>query len=88
MAQREVLIVAHDHHVGRVLNELFLVGGYQCLVAGSGREGLEAFRRSRPPLIVTDVNLPLMSGGQRVARAGAFSSFPVANGFRTFLNIA
>jgi len=70
MAQREVLIVAHDHHVGRVLNELFLVGGYQCLVAGSGREGLEAFRRSRPPLIVTDVNLPLMSGGQRVARAG------------------
>ena len=29
--------------------------GYCCLTAGSGRLGLEVFRQSRPPIVLTDL---------------------------------
>ena len=34
----------------------------QCLLANDGREGLEAFRKSRPPLIVTELTTPGIKG--------------------------
>lgn len=62
MVQREVLIVDDDPQVREVVRMIFLDAGYQCLAAKDGREGLEAFHASRPPLIVTDLTMPLMSG--------------------------
>jgi DNA-binding NtrC family response regulator len=70
MAQPDVLIVVNDRHVLKVFHQIFLHAGYKCLVASDGREGLEVFRGSRPSLVVTDLNLPLMSGAERVAGAG------------------
>ncbi len=61
-ADRRVLIVDDDRQIRRVLNEFFLESGYTCLVAANGREGLEAFDAERPPLTVTDVNMPVMDG--------------------------
>ena len=64
MAQtdRRVLIVDDDRQIRRVLNEFFISSGYTCLVAANGREGLETFDAERPPLTVTDVNMPVMDG--------------------------
>jgi DNA-binding NtrC family response regulator len=56
--QRHVLIVHHEHPIRKELHEIFVAAGYDCLLASDGREGLEVFRRSRPPLIVTQLNLP------------------------------
>ena len=70
MAQREVLIVEHDPNIRLLFRELFLRAGYTCLLAGNGGEGLEVFRGSRPTLIVTELNMPVMRGGERVAGAG------------------
>src|SRR6185369_7053567 len=36
----------------------------QLLVAGNGVAGLELFREHRPELVVTDLNMPVMSGIQ------------------------
>jgi DNA-binding response OmpR family regulator len=41
---------------------VFLNAHYRCLLAGDGGEAAEVFRRSRPSLVVTDFNLPDMSG--------------------------
>jgi response regulator RpfG family c-di-GMP phosphodiesterase len=57
-----VLIVDDDPRVRDVLQEVFETDGYECQVASNGLEGLEAFGAERPPLTVTDINMPVMDG--------------------------
>jgi len=59
---RNILIVDDDWQVREVLHEIFLSAGYTCQVAGDGREGLELFRATLPPLTVTDLKMPVMDG--------------------------
>src|SRR5213596_3872364 len=49
-AQRDVLIlvVEEDRQVREVLRQVFDLAGYKCLLTGDGKEGLKAFRESRP----------------------------------------
>ena len=59
---RNVLIVDDDWQVREVLHEIFFSAGYTCQLAGDGREGLDAFRATLPPLTVTDLKMPVMDG--------------------------
>ena len=59
---RHILIVDDDWQVREVLHEIFLSAGYSCQLAADGREGLEAFRATLPPLTVTDLKMPVMDG--------------------------
>jgi CheY-like chemotaxis protein len=61
---RRVLIVEHHLHTSMVLYDIFLTAGYECLLASDGGRGLEVFRRSQPDLIVTGVEMPVMSGAE------------------------
>jgi response regulator RpfG family c-di-GMP phosphodiesterase len=56
------LIVDDDWQVREVLHEIFFSAGYTCQLAGDGREGLETFRATLPPLTVTDLKMPVMDG--------------------------
>ena len=60
--QRNILIVDDDWQVREVLHEIFLSAGYACQIAGDGREGLDLFRATLPPLTVTDLKMPVMDG--------------------------
>jgi response regulator RpfG family c-di-GMP phosphodiesterase len=60
--QRNILIVDDDWQVREVLHEIFLSAGYTCQIAGDGREGLDLFRATLPPLTVTDLKMPVMDG--------------------------
>src|SRR2546428_835794 len=72
LAQRDVLIlvVEEDRHVREVLRQIFDVAGYKCLLTGDGEEGLKAFSESRPSLVVIDLGMPMVTGGERLADAG------------------
>jgi response regulator RpfG family c-di-GMP phosphodiesterase len=59
---RDILIVDDDRQVRDVLHQIFLVAGYHCLLAPDGRQGLDLFRTARPPLVVTDLKMPVMNG--------------------------
>jgi response regulator RpfG family c-di-GMP phosphodiesterase len=59
---REVLIVDDDRQVREVLHQIFLSAGYTCRLASDGREGLALFQSTRPPLTVTDLKMPVMTG--------------------------
>jgi cyclic di-GMP phosphodiesterase len=59
---KNILIVDDDWQVREVLHEIFLSAGYTCHLAGDGREGLETFRATLPPLTVTDLKMPVMDG--------------------------
>jgi response regulator RpfG family c-di-GMP phosphodiesterase len=61
---REILIVDDDRQVREVLHQIFLSAGYTCHLAEDGDNGLEVFAAARPPLVVTDLKMPGMSGIQ------------------------
>src|SRR6266446_6110486 len=62
MAQRDILIVDDDRQVREVLHQIFVAAGYNCLLANDGREGVEVFKAGRPPLVVTDLKMPGITG--------------------------
>ena len=71
MAQRDVLIVEEDPKVRDLLRQIFDAAGYACQLADDGREGLEAFKAGRPPLVVTDLRTPGMTGIELLRQARA-----------------
>ena len=70
VVQRDVLIVEEEPGIRSLLQQIFLAAGYKCLLAGDGGEGLKLFRRSRPALVVTDLRMPMVTGGEQVPSAG------------------
>jgi CheY-like chemotaxis protein len=62
MAECKVLLVMGDRQVREVLHQIFLGAGYNCQVASDGHEGLEVFKAGRAPLVLTELNMPGMTG--------------------------
>jgi response regulator RpfG family c-di-GMP phosphodiesterase len=68
---RRVLIVDDDRQIRRVLSEFFTGSGYDCSQAANGAAGLQRFAADRPPLTVTDVDMPEMNGLEFLRQARA-----------------
>jgi response regulator RpfG family c-di-GMP phosphodiesterase len=60
--ERRVLIIDDDPQVRDILHEIFLASGYKCELANDGKDGIDTFTVTRPPLTVTDVKMPRMDG--------------------------
>jgi len=71
VAERRVLIVDDDRQIRRVLSEFFEGAGFACMQAINGKEGLALFQAERPPLTVTDVQMPALSGVEFLKQARA-----------------
>ena len=71
VAERRVLIVDDDRQIRRVLSEFFEGVGFACMQAINGKEGLALFQAERPPLTVTDVQMPALSGVEFLKQARA-----------------
>src|SRR3989454_2154978 len=74
-------MVAQTRQIRELLRQIFLSAGYTCLLASDGDKGLEVFRKARPPLIVTELNMPaplmvternipVTCGGEKITGAG------------------
>lgn len=61
MAQK-VLVIDDDVSLRRVMEFNLEESGYEVLTAGTGDEGLGLFKRYRPEMVITDVQMPGMSG--------------------------
>ncbi len=62
MDNRHILIVDDDAQVREVLHQIFLSANYRCALASNGKDGLQVFRTAQPPLVVTDLKMPVMDG--------------------------
>lgn len=58
----KVLIIDDSESTLQLLTKYVQKAGHQVITASNGREGLHAFHRSQPDLILLDVNMPTMDG--------------------------
>ncbi len=59
---RKVLIIDDDPFFLRVLSDNFSAGGFQVTTANDGLEGVEAYGRVTPDIVVSDLVMPRMGG--------------------------
>ena len=62
MVTAQVLIIDDEDLFREDLASLLRKKGYECLVAGSGEEGLKIIEKISPDVILCDINLPGKSG--------------------------
>ncbi len=67
MMKPVILVVDDDTSLRRVLEYNLTAAGYSVIAASSGEEGLTLYTRNRPSLVITDMNMPGMSGMQLLA---------------------
>lgn len=75
-----ILVVDDEIHIVHVLSLKLRNAGYEVLSAPDGEQGLELARRRRPDLVITDYQMPFLSGlemCQRLRQDPATRHIPV-----------
>lgn len=62
MAAKTILIIDDNSGVHEVFRDFFETKGYVAAIACDGREGLDAFQRIRPDIVLMDARMPVMNG--------------------------
>jgi CheY-like chemotaxis protein len=75
-----ILVVDDEEDVRETLAELLANEGYVAMMAGNGREALHTMEKFLPDLIITDITMPDMNGGELMRNLAAdprFERIPV-----------
>jgi response regulator RpfG family c-di-GMP phosphodiesterase len=65
---RKILIVDDNRLIRGMLEKLLASDGYRIITAGNGKEGYTASMMELPDLIISDVDMPVMDGGEMFAK--------------------
>ena len=77
MSSANILVVDDEPQIRRVLRSTLSFRGYVISEASSGEEAIELARKSKPDLILLDVNLPGMSGIETCREIRSWSDVPI-----------
>jgi two-component system, OmpR family, KDP operon response regulator KdpE len=78
MARRAtILVVDDDPGIRRLLHTSLQAMGYRVLEAGGGHDGLAAFDREQPDLLVLDLGLPDLDGTEVIHALRRHSKVPI-----------
>ncbi|MEJ2610775.1 MAG: PAS domain S-box protein [Candidatus Thiodiazotropha sp.] len=64
ISQADILVVEESEQASELLRRTLVGAGYTVSIAHNGEQGLQAARMSRPALIMSDINMPMMNGYQ------------------------
>jgi len=59
---KKILVIDDEPEILRTIKLYLELEGYEVLAANNGQKGIEVFRQQKPPLVITDVKMPGMSG--------------------------
>jgi two-component system NtrC family response regulator len=62
MKPQTVLVIDDDASLRRVIEFTLHEAGYRVLTAAEGAEGLRLFALEKPPVVITDIQMPTLSG--------------------------
>lgn len=71
MARATVLVIEDDATLRRVIQLALTREGYDVVIAANGRQALTRISERRPDLILLDLHLPVMDGGEALAELRA-----------------
>lgn len=66
----KLLLVEDDTNLSYIIQSALedMIGDYEVSIAHNGKEGLEAYHRDKPDVIVADIEMPIMDGYEMVRR--------------------
>lgn len=73
----KILIVEDDPNIVSILQTVLEMGGYQVLTSDRCRQGLLVFSSHMPDLVLLDLGLPDLDGGEFIRRVRENSSIPI-----------
>lgn len=59
-----ILLIDDDGFYRGVLRQILEDGGHRIIEAANGQDGLERFRSQQPDLVITDMRMPGVDGGE------------------------
>jgi two-component system, OmpR family, KDP operon response regulator KdpE len=77
MNSASILVVDDEPQIRRVLRSTLTFRGYELVEAASGEEAVELARKTKPDLILLDVNLPGISGIETCRELRCFTAAPI-----------
>lgn len=77
MSTANILVVDDEPQIRRVLRSTLSFRGYVISEASSGEEAIELARKSKPDLILLDLNLPGISGIETCREIRSWSAVPI-----------
>ena len=60
--QKKILVADSEFHIIQVLAIKFRKNGFNVFTAQNGRDALELTNKNQPDIIVTDIQMPILSG--------------------------
>lgn len=72
-----ILIIEDDPSIGKLLRRALLLEKYDIELAATGYDGLDAFTRNRPDLVILDLMLPGIDGIEVCHRIREISTLPI-----------
>jgi len=63
-AATKLLIIDDDAHLSESLAEVLDMEGFECVQAGTAKDGIDAARKHTPKVVIMDIQLPDSSGFQ------------------------
>jgi len=73
MINKTILLVDDDASLRRVLAHHLTEAGYQVLTAANGKEGLDVFTEKQVEMVITDIQMPELSGLELLRRISVMS---------------
>ena len=73
----KILVVEDDFNIVSILQTVLEMGGYQVLTADRCHQGLLVFSSHMPDLVLLDLGLPDLDGGEFIRRVREVTSVPI-----------
>lgn len=71
MAGKKILVCDDEPHILHVVSTKLRNGGFEVITASDGEEAFESARKNKPDLVMTDYQMPYLSGLELCAKLRA-----------------
>jgi CheY-like chemotaxis protein len=75
--EKRILVAEDDPKSGKMLKELLDGEGYSVTLAVNGKEALDVFQKNPFPVVITDLEMPVMDGRELIDRLNESTVHPV-----------
>jgi CheY-like chemotaxis protein len=72
---KKILVVEDNADTLELMSALLQIEGYAVVTAENGREGIDVANSEQPHLIITDINMPVLSGTDMIEMLRENSEF-------------